>query len=278
LVSTTVKSRIAVAQTHPELGSISANVSEIRRISVAAVVEGAQMVVFPELATTGYGFHSLDELTSALEGGTGLSELADLSRELGIVLVAGYAEIRDGIALNKAALFDNGELRADYVKTHLWNTEKEIFQAGTALPLVVETAVGRVGLAVCYDLEFPELMRHCAVNGADIVAAPTNWPQGFEASTHFGPFNGELIRAMAGASTNRMFVAIACRTGEERGVDWVDNSCIIGPDGYPVTELFDGVGMAFADIDTSESHAKEISPRNHILNDRRTDLYWGPPS
>jgi predicted amidohydrolase len=121
-------------------------------------------------------------------------------------------------------------------------------------------------------------MRHCAVNGADIVAAPTNWPQGFEASTHFGPFNGELIRAMAGASTNRMFVAIACRTGEERGVDWVANSCIIGPDGYPVTELFDGVGMAFADIDTSESRAKEISPRNHVLNDRRTDLYWGPSS
>jgi predicted amidohydrolase len=266
-------SRIAVVQAHPQLGRMSENLAEISRLAREAVNGGAQMVVFPELATTGYGFNSFNELQEALDGGTGLTEIGELSRQLGIVIVAGYAEIRDGVALNKAALFDNGDLRADYVKTHLWNTEKHLFQPGSELPSVVTTSIGKVALAVCYDLEFPELIRHCAINGADIVAAPTNWPSGFEAPSHVGPFNGELLRAMAGASTNRIYVAVACRTGEERGVAWVDNSCVIDPDGYPITELFDGVGIAYADIDTAESHNKLISPLNNVVTDRRIDLY-----
>ncbi len=266
-------SRIAVVQSHPLLGRVSENLAEISRLAREAAHEGAQMVVFPELATTGYGFSSLDELQDSLDGGTGLAEIGELSRQLGIIIVAGYAEILDGVALNKAVLFDNGELLADYVKTHLWNTEKHLFHAGSELPSVVETSIGRVALAVCYDLEFPELMRHCARNGADIVAAPTNWPSGFESPSHHGPFNGELLRAMAGASTNRLYVAVACRTGQERGVDWVDNSCVIDPDGYPITELFDGVGIAYADIDTAQSQNKLISPLNNVVTDRRIDLY-----
>lgn len=268
-----MNNRIAVAQAHPQIGDVPVNVAAIRRISLEAHDAGARMVVFPELATTGYAFASKDELAAALSSGDGIAKIADLSAEIGIIIVTGYAEVRNGMAYNKAGLFENGELRGDYVKTHLWDTEKEIFTAGTSLPPVVDTAVGRVGLAICYDLEFPELMRHYAVSGADIVAAPTNWPAGFEAPTHYGPFNGELLRAMAGASTNRMYVAIACRTGIERGVDWVDNSCIIDPDGYPVTAMFDGEGLALADVDTAMSRNKDISERNNVLDDRRGDLY-----
>jgi len=268
-----MNNRIAVAQAHPQIGDVPVNVAAIRRMSLEAHDAGARMVVFPELATTGYVFNGRDELAEALSDGDGVSEIADLSAEIGIIIVTGYAQVRDGIAFNKAGLFENGELRGDYIKTHLWDTEKELFIAGATLPPVVDTAVGRVALAVCYDLEFPEFMRHCAVNGADIVAAPTNWPAGFDAPTHHGPFNSELLRAMAGASTNRMYVAIACRTGMERGVDWVDNSCIVDPDGYPVTAFFDGEGLAVADVDTSVSRNKSISPRNNVLDDRRGDLY-----
>ena len=265
--------RIAVAQAHPQIGDVPVNVATIRRLSIDAHAAGARMVVFPELATTGYAFESRDELANALSFGDGVAEIANLSAEIGIIIVTGYAQVRDGIALNKAGLFENGELRGDYVKTHLWDTEKELFTAGTSLPPVVDTAVGRVALAICYDLEFPELMRHYAVSGADIVVAPTNWPAGFEAPSHYGPFNGEMLRAMAGASTNRMYVAIACRTGIERGVDWVDNSCVIDPDGYPITALFDGEGLAMAEVDTAISRNKNISERNNVLGDRRGDLY-----
>jgi predicted amidohydrolase len=245
----------------------------IQSMATEARENGARMVVFPELATTGYVFDDFGELERALANGNGVDEILDISRELGIVLVAGFADIRVGEALNMALVCENGVLLGEYVKTHLWNTEKELFAVGNALPPVVETSIGRVAPAICYDLEFPELMRHCALNGADIVAAPTNWPAGFEAPTHSGPFNGELLRAMAGASANRMYLAIACRTGEERGVDWVDNSCVVDLDGYPITALFDGIGIAYADIDTSLAREKAISPRNDVLTDRRTDLY-----
>ena len=265
--------RIAVAQAHPLIGDVPVNIATIRRLTALASAEGAGMVVFPELATTGYAFTNIDELAEALKDGTGRDEIASLSSEFGISIVTGYAEIVGGKALNKAALFSNGELLADYVKTHLWNTEKDLFSAGTELPIVVETPVGRVALAVCYDLEFPELFRHCAANGADIVAAPTNWPAGFEAPSHFGPFNGELLRAMAGASTNRMYVAIACRTGHERGIDWVDNSCVVDVDGYPITDFFEGEGIRIAEIDCAQSRNKDISPLNNVLGDRRIELY-----
>jgi predicted amidohydrolase len=268
-----VKHRIAVAQAHPQIGDVPVNVASIRRLATQAKDSGAEMVVFPELATTGYGFRDAAELSLALSDGTGLDRIATLSDELEIVIVTGYAEIQNGKALNKAALFSGGKLIADYVKTHLWNTEKELFVEGASLPPVVDTPIGRVALAICYDLEFPELLRHCALEGADVVAAPTNWPAGFEAPSHYGPFNGELLRAMAGASTNRFYVAIACRTGLERGVDWVDNSCVIDPDGYPITPLFRGEGVEVADIETDLSRLKDISPRNNVLGDRRRDLY-----
>ena len=265
--------RIAVAQVHPQFGDVPVNVATMTRLATQARDNGAELVVFPELATTGYSFTSVDELSDTLSNGTGIDEIAALSHKLGIVIVTGYADVEDGVALNKAGMFSDGELIADYVKTHLWNTEKLLFEPGSNLPPVVDTRVGRVALTICYDLEFPELLRHCAVAGADLVAAPTNWPAGFDAPRQYGPFNGELLRAMAGASTNRMFVAIACRTGTERGIDWVDNSCVIDADGYPMTSMFQGEGIGFADIDLDEARTKDISPRNHVLGDRRPDLY-----
>ncbi len=264
---------ISVAQAHPLYGDVPANLALMSDLAREAVAQGSELVVFPELSTTGYSFDSVDELNHVLDGGTGLDQMATLSAELGIVIALGYAEINRGIAYNKAALLDNGVLLADYVKTHLWNTEKILFEPGQILPPIVDTSVGRIALAICYDLEFPDLIRHCAVNGADIIAAPTNWPSGFEAPTHHGPFNGELLRAMAGASTNRVYIAIACRTGAELDIDWVDNSCIIGPDGYPITKPIHGVGIATAAVDLHASRTKSISPRNDVFTDRRSDLY-----
>lgn len=265
--------RVAVVQMRPVLGDVPMNLAEIRRNAIDAQSRGAQLIVFPELATTGYCFRDLPELEQCLAAGTGVDELVALSSELSVVLVVGYAEVLDGVALNKAILIDRGDIRADYVKTHLWDTEKNLFRTGDRLPPVVDTSVGRVGLAICYDLEFPELFRHFATKKAHIVAAPTNWPAGFEAESHVGPFNGELLRAMGSASTNRLFVAIACRTGIERGVDWVENSCVVDPDGYPITEFMEGPGIALVDVNLNRSEDKTVSPNNDALKDRRLDLY-----
>jgi predicted amidohydrolase len=265
--------RVALCQAHPVLGDVETNLKGVRELATQAVGAGAQLIVFPELVTTGYVFRDKAELFGALALGDGLDALVELSRELNIVLVAGIAQRSGDEAHNCAVLCDRGILAATYVKAHSWDTEKAIFTAGNQLPPVVETSVGRIGLAVCYDLEFPELIRHLAVAGADIIAAPTNWPAGFESPTHTGPFNAEMIRVMGSASTNRVFIAVACRTGSERGVDWIDRSVVIGPDGYPLAEATRGIGIVFADVETGAASNKKISDNNDVLADRRTDLY-----
>lgn len=265
--------RVAVVQAHPIIGDVSRNVAHATELAEAAASAGAQVIVLPELATTGYVFHDKAELFDAIVKDNGVDALADASRRLNIVLVAGVA-LRDGdSALNCAVLFEDGSLKATYVKTHSWNTEKAIFTAGAALPPVVDTRFGRIGLAVCYDLEFPEVFRHLALNGAELIAAPTNWPAGFESAPADSPYTGEMIRVMGSASTNRVFVAVVCRTGHERGVDWVDRSAIYEIDGFPLAVANPGVNLAIADLALHGSHDKNVSPNNHVLDDRRTDLY-----
>ena len=80
------------------------------------------------------------------------------------------------VIYNSAAVVDSSGVRAVYRKTHLWDRERLIFTPGAELPPVVETAHGRIGVLICYDLEFPELPRSLALRGADLICAPVNWP------------------------------------------------------------------------------------------------------
>lgn len=265
--------RIAVAQAHPQIGDVPVNVAHCIELMEQAVRAGAELVVLPELVITGYHLRDASEFHSVLSLGTGIPEIAAASKRLSLIVVVGYAEIEGDCVLNKAVLIQDGEILGDYVKTHLWNTEKEIFTPGHKLPEVLTTRIGKVALAICYDLEFPELLQYCGLLGAELVAAPTNWPGGAEPPTATGPFNIELIRAMANASFARVFIAIACRTGEERGADWIDASCVIDPDGFPIARTKAGVDIAYADCDFSLTQKKNVSPRNNVFTDRRDDLY-----
>jgi 2,6-dihydroxypseudooxynicotine hydrolase len=163
-----------------------------------------------------------------------------------------------------------------YRKAHLWDTEKLVFTPGDAAPPVVDTEVGRVGLMVCYDLEFPEWTRLAALDGADLIAAPVNWP-GY--AWEEGERPAEVVKAQATAAANGVFVAVADRCGTERGVSWVSGSLIASPDGYilggPV--LADRPALLTADCDLPRARNKRVSERNDLLADRRPELYaWAP--
>lgn len=238
-----------------------------------AANEGAELIVLPELCNTGYVFESKQELIDALRDGDGVSAFIECSAKLGVMLAIGIARLQDGRLYNSALLLDRGVILGQYDKMHLWNTEKSLFQPGAKLPPVVETRLGSIGLAICYDLEFPELIRGLATGGAHLIAAPTNWPAGFEPESAYGPFGSELIKSMASASSNRVFIAIANRTGAERGVDWVNDSTIIDPFGFPVAQLREGVGFVVRNLHLAESENKKISDNNDVFADRRLDLY-----
>jgi predicted amidohydrolase len=268
---------IACCQIAPEIGKVAENLATIEGAVREAAARGARIVVLPELANTGYVFEDAAEARGLAESVTGASIQAwrRLSSELGIVLVAGFAEAGDdGLLYNSAVLIDAGEVKSTYRKAHLWDREKEIFAAGDQLPPIVDTAWGRIGLMICYDLELPEWVRSVALRGADLLAAPVNWPR-FDRPDGERP--GEIVRVQADAAVNRMAVAACDRAGVERGQEWVGGSLIVDADGYPRSEIRLGeTHTAYAELTLSQSRDKSVSEHNDVHADRRPELYGEP--
>jgi predicted amidohydrolase len=265
--------RVACAQIPLSIGDATGNRSTCRAAIESAANDGAQIVVLPELASSGYVFADRDELASLAEtrDGAAITEWANLAGALGLTIVGGFPEAAGDAIYNSAAVVDSSGLRAVYRKAHLWDTETRVFDRGDDLPIVVDTEHGRVGVMVCYDVEFPEWVRAVALSGADILCAPVNWPL---LPRPEGERPTEMVRALAGAGMNRMAMAVCDRTGVERGVDWIGGSVIIDADGYPLAGAeFGTASIVTADVDLAESRIKRFNANNDAHGDRRTDLY-----
>jgi predicted amidohydrolase len=188
-----------------------------------------------------------------------------------VVIVGGFAELGDaGELRNSAAVVDGTGVRDVYRKTHLWALEQDVFQAGDRRPPVVDTPLGRVGVAVCYDMVFPELTRGLALDGADVVAVPMNSPLD---DRRRDPMCAEVALAIACAASNRVAVAQADRTGEERGITWAEATVIVGPDGVLRAAAPPGPALATAEVDVLAARDKTWGARNHVFADRRLELY-----
>ena len=267
---------IAAAQFGPILGDVEANRDAAGRAVREAAAAGAALVVLPELSDSGYVFTGPDEARGLATGAAGsptLRQWQKLATVTGCAIVGGFCELgEDGLLYNSAALVDASGTRAVYRKTHLWDREKLIFTPGSAGPPVLDLPYGRVAVMICYDLEFPEWTRLAALDGADLIAAPVNWPT---APYPAGERPAEVIKAQADASVNGVYVVVADRCGRERGVDWISGSVIVGPDGYPLAGpvLADRAEVLVADCDLAAARDKRINSRNDLLGDRRPDLY-----
>lgn len=268
--------RVACCQYAPRVGEPEVNRARGGHAIREAARAGARVIVLPELASSGYVFRDREEavrLAEPLDGPT-VGEWGELAAALGVVVVAGLCERgADGALFNSAVVLDDSGLRAAYRKAHLWNTEKLVFTAGDAPPPVV-TVSGevRLGVMICYDLEFPEWVRVPALAGAQLLCVPANWPR---LARPAGQRPMEVVRTQAAASVNRMFVAVCDRVGAERGVDWVGGSVIVDADGWPLAGPAPGgdESLLSADCRLGDAVDKAISDRNDVFADRRTELY-----
>jgi predicted amidohydrolase len=133
--------------------------------------------------------------------------------------------------------------------------------------------VGRLAVMICYDLEFPEMVRDVAVRGAQLLAVPANWPT---VGKPLAERPIEVVKAQAFAAANRVFIAVADRCGPERGVSWFGASVICGVDGYPLAGPGAGVPVTLtAEVNVHAADDKTIGPHNHALDDRRADIVAG---
>jgi predicted amidohydrolase len=262
---------IACCQIDPTIGELTANAELIEAQIRLAVAAGADIVVLPELATSGYMFADADEARALALTPTD-SAFANWSAAAGdSIVIGGFCELGDDTRLyNSAVMVDGTGVIARYRKTHLWDREKLIFTPGDALPPVVKTKHGVVAVMVCYDLEFAELTRRVALDGAELIAAPVNWPL-FPRPE--GEHPGEVITAMSTARTNKIAVACCDRAGVERGQQWTEGTAIVDPDGWVVASAGPGAAMAVADIDLADTHDKTLTEHVHLFDDRRVDLY-----
>lgn len=264
--------RIDCRQLAPRIADLDANWELSVRAVHEAVADGADIIVLPELVTSGYVFESREEAASvAITPAHPL--FGDWAAEAALgsaVVIGGFCEMGSGGLLhNSAALVDGSGVVAVYRKTHLWNREKVIFEPGTEAPKVFETVAGRIGVLICYDLEFPEMTRALALAGADLIAVPANWPL---VDRPLGERPPEVIVAMAAARTNRIFIACCDRIGLERGQQWTAGTTVISESGWVIAEAAE-TGTARAEVDLARARIKTLTDFNDALADMRPELY-----
>ena len=263
---------VACCQIEPDVESPESSAARARAALAAAIDQGAGIVVLPELCNSGYVFRSVAEARAAAVPAAGelLAGWAAEAARGDAVVVGGFCELADdGEVFNSAAIVDPGGLVAVYRKLHLWDRESRWFAPGERPAPVVETRHGRIGLGVCYDIEFPELTRGLALAGADLLALPTNWPR----EQRDPPMLRSL--AMTAAYLNRVFVAVCDRAGSERGLDFQGGSVIAGPDGSVLAAAGAGARpeALVAECELERARDKRSGPNNDVLADRRPEHY-----
>lgn len=269
--------RIGCAQVPPRVGDLEGNGKLAKTVIRDLAAYECRIAVLPELMSSGYVFDSLEEARSCAEPADGptVSLWAEGAADYGMVIVGGFAELSDDGALyNSAAVVGPDGLIDVYRKTHLWDREKLWFTPGPEPAPVVETPFGKIGVAVCYDLYFPELTRGLALAGADVIVVPANLPL-FPRPRGERPV--EIALAQATAHVNKVWVAVCDRAGQkpERGVHWTGASCIVDPDGWlaagPVDEY--GTGILHAECDYGRARSKAWGELNDVVGDLRPELY-----
>lgn len=251
----------------PRIGELEANLHMIEEAIRGAAKEGVQVLVLPELATSGYYLRMDEAKRCALPAddpifGKWASLLAPE-----MVLVLGFCERDADTLFNSAAVITQAGVIAVYRKTHLWDEEQAIFEPGSAPAPIVQTPLGNLGVLICYDLEFPEMPRGLALGGAEIIAVPTNWPMVPRPEGEHPP---EVIQAMAAARSSRVAIVCCDRAGTERGNAWTQGTSAIGGDGWLTGKR--NVDRVDATITIAPERTR-IGPRNDSINDRRPAIY-----
>ncbi|NLF02962.1 MAG: carbon-nitrogen hydrolase family protein [Anaerolineales bacterium] len=258
---------IATVQMQPQLGQVEENLVKMSEwISRIATEQAVDLIVFPELATTGYEMGPHFPNLAQRVPGMAVNVIAQRASDFGVHVAFGMVtkEKVESILYNSAVLIGpDGALLGQYHKVHLRAEERIAFRPGYRID-VIETAFGPVGLMVGWDLAFPEVARSQVLDGAELLVVCANWEQ---------PNNEEWRTYLrARAYENTVFVAGANRVGEEPSYTFFGQSTIVGPRGRVYAEMQDpveGYAVAKIDLDAVRTQREETQ----ILQCRQPNTY-----
>lgn len=247
------------------LGKPTLNRARVARLAAEAAAQGAGLLVLPELWSTGYDLAHAARHATGLDAGM-FAAMAELARTHGIDIVGSCLARADNGRFTNTALYVDaaGRRLGTYSKVHLFRLmgEDQYLTAGNRLTRA-DAEWGRAGLAICYDLRFPELFRRHALAGATAVLLPAEWPH--PRLAHWQT----LLRGRA--IENQMFMIACNRVGTSQGTTFCGHSCIIDPWGEVVVEAGEEEVLLVAEIDLERVTA--VRSQIPIFRDRRPDVY-----
>ncbi|MFF3673951.1 carbon-nitrogen hydrolase family protein [Streptomyces sp. NPDC002120] len=258
--------RTALLQSSGVLGDTAQNLKALDEAAARAAQDGAGLLVTSEMFLTGYAL-DLEDIPGLAEPADGPSAVAigEIARRHGVAVLYGYPERGDGAVFNAAQLIGPDGVRlANYRKTHLFGCfEQDAFTPGDTPVVQADLGGLRIGIMICYDVEFPENVRAHALAGTDLLLVPT-------AQMHPFQFVAEQLVPVR-AFENQMYIAYVNRTGPEGEFEFVGLSCLASPDGVTRTRAGRGEELVFGEADPELLAASRET--NPYLRDRRPGLY-----
>lgn len=250
-----------------QLNVVSGDVEQNRKRGlelVALAAETADVIVLPELWTSGYSLSHVGDFAET-EAGPTLDGLQKIACKNNVMIVSGSLAYRKETNIYNGLFVVTAEgIVADYQKVHLFSmfNESKFFSAGQKLCLF-ELAGHTAGAAICYDLRFPELFRSLALQGASLIFVPAEWP------TARG--NNWRVLVQARAVENQVFICAVNCVGQHKNRPFFGHSLLVGPDGTILVEGDDKENILYGDIDFQ--FVSEVRRSMDIFADRRVDLY-----
>ncbi|MGY3017945.1 putative amidohydrolase [Pseudomonas sp. TE6283] len=259
--------RIALFQGTPKPLDVPGNLERLQHQAQQAAARGAQLLVCPEMFLSGYniGLDQVERLAESEDGPSAMS-VVEIAQAHRIAIVYGYPErAEDGSIHNSAQLIDaHGRSLCNYRKTHLFGElDRSMFSPGDDHFPVVELDGWKVGLLICYDIEFPENARRLALDGAELILVPT---------ANMAPYDFVCqVTVRSRAQENQCYLVYANYCGSEGEIQYCGQSSIVGPDGDVLAMAGDEEGLLLADLQRERVlKGREAFP---YLADLRRDLH-----
>lgn len=262
--------KIACVQTDVAYGQLEVNLHNCIGHLEELAAQGVELAIFPECALTGYCVDSKAEAETIAIEKCCLAPIQAACNRLNIICVIGFAEISASSLYNTAALIEPFRDPRYYRKSHLPELGYDKYVLPGDSIDVFETRIGRIGIAICFDLRGPETCRVLGLKGADIICLPTNWPHGAQISAN--------TLAAARAVENRVFLAACNRVGCENGFDFIGLSGIYGITGNTIAKADEIEEVLIAEVDLESARNKRITniPGKYemtVFESRRPGLY-----